>query len=168
MEMIHKFGEGAEITNFQEQAHISIEAPLFNTVSPHLKHFESDNRTTTNTTNLLGYHCYLETTKILTAFLATHCYAAFQGPDKSRMDHVLYASIPLKDDVSPTVHLKTIDYSAELAARGLPPVTPSADRRAMVGFIPETHDGIWNLQSAITVAQPSPFTPYINFGPAGK
>jgi hypothetical protein len=165
-EIISTLGEGSEITNFQDVAHVTIENPIYNDIFPHLNLFDTDNRTTTNTTNLLGYRAYLETVKILTAFLATHHYAAYQSPETSRMSHVLYARCSLDDDSS-TVQNHTIDYTAELAHRGLPPVTPSSERRELVGYVPDVLDGVWDLQSAVVVAQPSPLAPEINFGPAG-
>jgi hypothetical protein len=164
-EMIKAVGHGSEIINFQEQAHISIELPNFPDISPSFRYFQTDNRTTTNTTNLLGYRCYLETVKILTAFLATHHYAAFSSPESNRMAHVTYTRCPLAEE--PTTAGLEIDYTAELVSRGLPPVTPSATRRNLVGFIPENLDGVYNLQSTVVIAQPSPMTPMINFGPAG-
>jgi hypothetical protein len=166
MQLLQKLGEGIEITNFQDQAHVTIEAPNYETLAPNLNLFDTDNRTTTNTTNLKGYRSYLETVKILTAFLATHHYAAFQAPESSRIAHVLYAGTPMEDD-SAIVRDLLIDYTTELAARGLPPVTPSAERRELVGNVPEACDGTWNLQSAVVIAQPSPFAPLVNFGPAG-
>jgi len=168
-EMIRKIGEGsAEVTNFKEQAHIAIEYPEYAKISSHLNLFEMDNITTSNTTNLMGYKCFLDTVKILTAFLSTHHYAAFNGPTSSNISSVTYASCHLSDESSAAIDKRQIDYTSELRSRGLPPVTPSSTRRNLVGFIPENHDGVWNLQGVCNVAQPSPFAPEINFGPAGK
>jgi hypothetical protein len=164
-QMISTLATAAEIVNFQEQAHVAIERPTFLSLQPHFGLFDTDNRTTTNTSNLVGYRSFLTTVKILTAFLATHHYAAFQSPESNRLVNTAYLRCPSAvQDVDTT---STPDYMAELIARGLPPITTAASRRNLVGTIPEAADGVWNLQSSVVVAQPSPLRPEINFGPAG-
>jgi len=164
-EMLNKLGAGAEITQYQEISHVSIESPTFAQISNHLSLFDTDNKTTTNTTNLSGLHAFFTTVKILTAFLSTHHYAAFQSPDSSAIHSAMYLRVP--NEVDEGCDQGKIDIVAELVARGLPPVTMSSERKALVGSIPMEADGVMNLKSAVVVAQPSPFSPEINFGPAG-
>jgi len=156
--------EDARMIQFIKQTCFLVEKPSFELLRKLPKDINPRTPSPPNATSLFGLNQFLTTVKILSLFLATHSYPAFQTDSGSDLPFVRDSAIttnatPASEGyrLAPSRVLKRVGYTPEEVEN---PTFTEAD----TGYLQST---IVSVGDAVFVAKPAPLRPSINYGPPG-
>jgi hypothetical protein len=164
-QFMNKIGNNVRVHRFGNRDLFIIDRPTPAIVMDlPLDELDYDSPTPDNCTNLTGIFSYLTTLKIITLFLSTHTYPAFQTPDGSdQYARDLEVLVPkVGDAVDDKLRIGALREEYKQRRVRVQELDATVDD--LEGY-DEEEDRLYRGDDLVLVAKPAPFRPSINFGP---